>query len=51
MKDGIAFLLIMVFALLADGLMDKGIAVLLVAAALMLGPACLLVCVDWRRKR
>lgn len=51
MKDGIAFLLIMVFALLADGLMEKGIAVFLIVAALMLGPAGLLVCVDWRRKR
>jgi hypothetical protein len=48
MKDGIAFMLVMTFALLADGLMDKGIAVLLVAAALMLGTACVLVCADWR---
>lgn len=51
MKDGIAFMLVMTFALLADGLMEKGIAVLLVAALAMLGTACVLVCADWRKSR
>lgn len=48
MKDMIAFVLVLLFAGFADGLMDKGIAVFLAVGVLMLGTAGVLVCIDWR---
>lgn len=51
MKDMIAFMLVLLFAGFADGLMDKGIAAFLVAGVLVLGTAGALVCIDWRKRK
>lgn len=51
MRDMIAFMLILIFAGFADGLMDKSPALFLIAGALVLGTAGALVCVRPRRAR
>lgn len=51
MKDLIAFMLIMLFAGFADGLMDKGITAFLAVGVLVLGTAGALICIDWRKSK
>lgn len=51
MKDMIAFMLVLLFAGFADGLMDKGIAAFLVVGMMVLGTAGALVCIDWRKSK
>ena len=50
MKDLIAFMLILLFAGFADGLMEKGIPVFLAVGALTLGAAGALVCTEGRKR-
>ena len=50
MKDMIAFVLILLLAGFADGLMEKGIPVFLAVGALVLGAAWVLVSADERKR-
>ena len=50
MKDMIAFVLILLLAGFADGLMEKGIPVFLAVGVLTLGTAVALVCADGRKR-
>lgn len=50
MKDLIAFMLILLFAACADGLMEKGIPVFLAVGVLVLGTAGALVCAEGRKR-
>lgn len=51
MKDMIAFVLILLLAGFADGLMEKGILVFLAVGMMVLGTAGVLVCIDWRKSK
>lgn len=51
MKDFIGFMLILLLAGFADGLMEKSAALFMIVGVLTLGAAGALICVDWRRRK
>lgn len=49
MKDCIAFMLLLLFAGFADGLMEKSEALFMIVGVLTVGTAWVLIELDWRR--